>query len=138
MKQGRPAAGPSVVDGLAGSEASKSKLRAVLESIRGEKSVDEICAELGIGRTAFYELRERILEAALAEGEPKPAGRPPHLPPDPRDTELAELRERVKWLQYEVRIAHVREEIMLGMPEVFLPFQQAAKKKTDRDKGKRS
>ncbi len=136
MKRGRPAEGPSVVDGLEGSEAAKSKLRAILESMRGEKSVEEICAELGIGKTAFYELRTRILEAALAEGEPKPAGRPPHLPPDTRETELARLRDEVKWLRLQMRIAHVREEIMLGMPEVFEPLKRAGKKNTRPDKGK--
>jgi len=120
MKRGRPAEGPKMVEKLTGSGEARPKLRVVLEVVAGEKTVEEACEELGIGRTAFYELRDRLLLAALAEGEPKPVGRPKNLEPAPiAEAEAARLKAENKRLRVELEVAYVREELRLGMPQLF-------------------
>jgi hypothetical protein len=46
--------------------------------------------------------------------------------------EIERLKREKKELLTELEIAHVREEIMLAMPEVFEPAKKAAEKKTMR------
>jgi transposase-like protein len=51
--------------------AAEEKMAIVLEGIKGQKSVAEICREHQISQTLFYRWRDRFLEAAqrgLANG----------------------------------------------------------------------
>ncbi len=133
MKRGRPVEGAKVVDDMDGSQEAKRKVRAVLQSLAGERPVDEICAELGIGKTAFYELRARVLQAALSGSEPKPAGRPAYLAP-PGQAEIGKLKAEIDRLRLDLEVAHVREEIMLAMPQVFEPLKKKLGKRKRRGK----
>ena len=115
--------GPQVVDAMEGSEDAKKKLKAVLEAVVGEKQIDDLCAELGIGKTAFYELRNRLLQAALEESEPKQPGRP-RQELSPEQAENERLRAEVEKLRMDLEVAYVREEIMLAMPHLFEPLKK--------------
>lgn len=112
---GRHAKGPEIVEGVPGSDEAKRRVRVVLETIGGRRSVESACSELGIGSTRFEELRTECLRGAVAALEPKPIGRPPGevLPVDPV---VASLREENERLKVELATSHAREELAIGLP----------------------
>jgi hypothetical protein len=120
MGRGRPAAGPKMVDKLEGTDEAKKRLRVVLETVSGSKDVATACEELGLSKTAFFALRKRVLQASLDDLEPKPVGRPAQKLSE-HDEELARLKEQNEKLLTDLKIAHVREELLLTMPEVVRP-----------------
>jgi len=128
MSRGRPVKGPKMVEDLEGSGDAKKRLRLILETVSGEKDVSSACDELGIGKSAFFELRARVLQATLENLEPKSAGRPRREVSE-EQVEIEELKKENQELMTELKIAHVREEIMLAMPEVFEPAKKAAAEK---------
>ncbi len=123
MSRGRPAKGPKLVEDLEGSGDAKARLKAILETINGEKGVAEACAELGIGKSAFHELRTKAMQKLLSDLEPKPAGRP-RKEVSEEQTEIDRLKSENEKLLNKLEIAHVREELMLAMPEVFDPAKE--------------
>lgn len=128
MSRGRPAKGTKMVEDLEGSGDAKKRLRVILETVSGQKDVSAACDELGIGKSAFFELRSRVLQATLENLEPRSAGRPRREVSD-EQAEIEKLQKENQELMTELKIAHVREEIMLAMPEVFEPAKKAAEKK---------
>jgi len=116
------------VERLEGTEEAKRRLRVILETVSGQRDVADACEELGIGKTAFFELRKRVLQTSLADLEAKPVGRPAKETPE-RDAEVARLEEENERLRLDLEISQVREEIALAMPEVFLPSPSDTKKK---------
>jgi hypothetical protein len=124
----RPVQGPEVVERLEGSDEAKRRLKVVLETISGERSVAEACEELCIGKSAFYELRGRVLQASLEDLEPKPVGRP-RKEVSEEETEIDRLKRENLKLREDLEVSHVREEIALAMPEVFEPAREAEKKR---------
>jgi transposase-like protein len=116
-----------MVEGLSGSEVAKRRLKLVLETISGELKVIEACERLGISKTAFFELRSRVLQASVEELEPKPVGRPRNET-SAEQVEVQRLEQENKELRENLEIAHVREEIMLAMPEVFEPGREEKKR----------
>jgi len=142
MSRGRPIEGPKLVERLEGSVDAKRRLRVILQTVAGELTVAEACAELGIGKTAFFELRGRVLQTSLADLEPKAVGRPRQEAPA-EEAELERLKQENQRLLDDLEIAHVREEIALAMPEVFEPLREKkrsskAVKKPQPGKRKRS
>ena len=111
----RNPSGPEMVEKLDGSDEAKKRLRIVLETIRGARTVEDACAQLGIKPTRFEELRKQALEGALAALEAKPIGRPP-VSPIVENSNEARLREEVQQLKQQVLLAHVREELAIGLP----------------------
>jgi len=132
--------GTKIVDRLDGSREAKKRMRAILQTVSGEKSVEEVCAELGIGKTAFHELRNRVIQAGLADLEPKPVGRPAREVP-PEQAEVDRLKAESERLRDDLEVAYVREELALAMPEVFDPGKKTphagAGKRRDRNRRKR-
>ena len=127
----RPGKGPMMAQNMDGSQEARRRLQVILETISGAKSVTDACEELDIGKTAFFDLRNRVLQASVDELEPRPAGRP-GKEVTPEEQEIARLKSENDELRDNLKIAHVREEIMLAMPEVFDPDR--AQKKSDRPK----
>ena len=143
MARGRPSAGPRLADKLDGSERARRRLRVILETVAGERTVSEACDELGISESAFYGLRSKVLSSALESLEPKPAGRK-----RPEKTvageRIEELEAEVDRLQLHLRASQTREELALVMPHILKPREDTpaaeSKKKTsltDRKKAKR-
>lgn len=112
---GRHPAGPEYVEQLEGSEQAKHRLRVVLETLAGRCGIGEAAEMLGISEQRVHQLREEALQAALAELEPKPAGRRPK-PAAGEDSER--LRQQVTELEKELRAARVRESIALVFPKL--------------------
>ena len=117
MSRGRPAKGIGHVDGLDGPEEQKRRLRVILATLTGERSVAEACALLELSEARFHELRQQALAAALAGLDPGPSGRPRRQPEAP-PTRVGELEDEVRRLRIELQAARVRTEIALVMPQL--------------------
>jgi len=127
MPAGRPVKGPEMVDDLEGSDEAKRRMRVILETLAGQRTILDACLELGIGKSAFHELRKRVLQAALTDVEPRPSGRPA-AQPDPGTAEVERLKSENDRLRTSLEVAHVREEILLAMPDVFDPGRKTGEK----------
>jgi hypothetical protein len=115
-KAGRPALGVERVDRLDGEADDKQRLKLILETVTGAKSVEEACAELDVAPSHFHRLRERALAGALNALAPKPMGRPAKAPEaTDREKQLARELQEVK---IDLRAAQIREELALLMPHV--------------------
>jgi hypothetical protein len=112
------------VDSLDLSEEAKRRLRLVLETLTGERGVEEACAELTISPARFHVIRRQALEGAGLRLEPRAAGRPPR--PE-EDAEKAALLARVRELRQELDVARIRTEIALVMPHVVRPPSEGKK-----------
>ena len=114
---GRKPDGPNLADRLEGPDESKRRLKVILETISGQRTIADAAAAIGVGEARFHELRNHVLQAALGALEPKPAGRPaqPRSEPDPK---VAELEAQVRELDLELRASQVREQIALTMPHI--------------------
>ena len=113
----RPPEGPNLADRLEGPEDAKRRLKVILETISGTKSIADAAAEIGVGAARFHELRKEVLEAALLALEPKPAGRP-RAESDQPDPRVAELEAQIGDMTIELKASHVREQIALTMPHL--------------------
>ena len=113
--RGRYPAGPEYVEQLYGSAQAKRRAKIILETVTGALRVQEACRVLNLSEQRFGQLRQELLQAAVASMEARPAGRPRAEAEDP---ELAALQEQVVALQDELGAAAVRAEIALTLPEV--------------------
>jgi hypothetical protein len=121
--------GSELVNNLEGSEAAKIRMKIILDTLSGELSVDEACAKLGIKKTAFHELRKRVLQTAVNDLEPKAAGRPANTPEE--EKELERLRHENFELKFAIRGTQLREELALYFPTlVKRAREEKSKKKT--------
>jgi len=114
--RGRKTSGPELVEGAEGSEAAKTRLKAILEAITGGKTIAEASASVGMGEAMFHRLKTRVIQAAVESLEPRPLGRIPAALVE--RTEAEELAERVKKLERELKAAEVRAEIAVAMPHL--------------------
>jgi len=117
MGQGRKPSGSKVVERLDGSELAKDRLRVILDSLAGKKSIEEACQELGIGQAAFFKLRTRALSETMASLEPRPMGRPRKERKE-EEEQVEALEKEVMRLKLELEAAWLREEIALAMPHL--------------------
>ena len=119
---GRKPLGAAHVDQLTGSPLAKERLRWILQTMRGERTVEEACRALSIGPSRFHAMRNRWLQRAVGLLEPRRAGRPPKTETPPAlqaDAErLAALAEENEQLQQHVVAAEVREQLARVMPHV--------------------
>jgi len=113
----RPPDGLKHVDRLNGPEGSKRRLRAILETLIGERTVSEACEALGVSEARFHELRRRALEGALSGLKPGRPGRP-SKPPTATPTRVEQLEHDMEDLRMELWAAEIREEIALTMPHL--------------------
>lgn len=121
-RRGRPSMGPDVVNHLEGSPEAKARLKAILETMAGKKTVEEVCEELGISESRFFQLRDRTMADALGSLEPRPMGRPAEKPLEAG--EEAKLREENGRLRMELEAARIREELAVLMPHVLKKKRQ--------------
>jgi transposase len=105
------------VDPLEGPNADKRRLRIILETVAGERSVKEACEQLGVSEARFHVLRRQALQAALDGLAPGVAGRP-RKADAPESTRVQELKQEVAELKVDLQAALVRTEIALTMPHL--------------------
>jgi len=135
-RRGRKPTGTNLLEHLEGSEHAKARLKAILETLSGQRSIPEVCEELGIRESMFHRVRSEVLQTALDRLEPRPLGRPP-LQPLPQDLRVAELEAESLRLEVELRAAEVRRELAeqlprLAKPQNINPASEPGKKTTRR------
>ena len=106
----RPNKGLDHIDGLQGDRTEKHRLRCILSTLLGLRSVAEVCIELAIGRTYFAMLRVRVLQACLDALAARPTGRPRRVPVEVQQ-EIAAMRQRIAELEQENRLLNARLEL---------------------------
>jgi hypothetical protein len=109
-RTGRKPTGPALVQHLEGSGRAKQRLEVILATIAGQMTIDQACSRLGIKPAMFCRLRTEVLEAGLARLEPRPMGRPRHVP-TPEELRCAELSHELERLRSELKISEVREDV---------------------------
>ena len=114
---GRRPLGIDLVEGMVGPPQAKERLMAVLESLSGEGTIAELAHICGVGRSRFYELRDRALYGALSALLPDRPG-PRASVPDARDEEIAELEAQIEELRMQLVAQRVRTELAVVMPHV--------------------
>ena len=118
MARGRPPSGPEIVEGMEGSPGAKARLRVILETIAGTKTIPQACMELGIGEAAFHKLRTRFLQEAMLGLEPRPVGRRPRESSEEKER-VQVLMDEIKALRKDLTAALVREEIAVALPHLY-------------------
>lgn len=118
--------GPKHARKVEASARAQKRLQAILETLSGDKTVAEVCTELGINEARFHVIRKQALQAAAERLEPQPTGRPPKVE-DARDVHIADLKAELQRKDVELRAAEVRVELALAMPDV---LSSRAPKKT--------
>jgi hypothetical protein len=116
-RRGRKPTGANLVERLEGSERAKTRLKAILETLSGQRSIPDACAELGIQESMFHRVRSEVLQTALDRLEPRPLGRPSQAPPA-EELRLAEMEEENLRLQVELKAAEVRRELAEKLPRL--------------------
>jgi hypothetical protein len=130
-KRGRRVEGAGAVTGMQGSEGAKERLEVILETMAGNLTIEEACAKLSIGRSAFYELRQKALTYALEALEPGLPGRP-RLAGNEEDERVTELEEEVRGLRINLEASRIREELAIAMPHLLDNKHKKTKKKKKR------
>ncbi len=95
----------------------KARLRAIVETLTGERSVDEACTRLGIQRAYFQELRHKALQGALEALMPQQPGRRPRTQ-SVSAAELESLRQAKSDLEEELVAMAVRVQLAMAMPRL--------------------
>jgi len=140
-RRGRKPTGTNLLEHLEGSERAKARLKAILETLSGERSIPEVCEELGIQESMFHRVRSEVLQTALDRLEPRPLGRPSR-PASPQDLLIVELEEEKLHLQLELKAAEVRRELAEKLPRLaksqnINPATEPGKKTTSRPQKRR-
>jgi hypothetical protein len=128
-RRGRKPLGAQLVDRLEGSEHAKARLKVILETFSGQRTIPDACDELGIQESMFHRVRSEVLQTALGRLEPRPLGRPPHTP-SPQDEGWAKLEEENQDLRAELRAAEIRRELAETLPRLNRPATGPGKKTT--------
>ena len=116
-RRGRKPTGVNLVEHLEGSQGAKGRLKAIVETLSGQRSIPDVCQELGIHDSMFHRLRTEVLQTALDRLEPRPLGRPPQ-PPLPQEERVGALEAEVLRLQMELKAAEVRRELAEKLPRL--------------------
>jgi hypothetical protein len=109
-RMGRPPQGAKLVDRLEGSSLAKDRLRAIISSLTGESSAIDAARSIDCNEARFHALRTRTLQEMLTGLEPRRPGRKPKQI-DPKDEEIARLRNELDRAQHAVRALGVRLEL---------------------------
>jgi transposase-like protein len=136
MARGRPPKGPRIVDDLDGSEHAKKRLKIILETLTGERGIDEACEVLGVSRAAFNKMRSKWLESAVSSLEPKPSGRPAKTVSE-EQKRIADLEAELAEMRMHIVGAQIREEIALAMPHLLVDKPGVGKKKAGKKRKKK-
>lgn len=118
MRMGRKPDPAALVTALSGSDPTKRRLLLFLETLSGQRSVAEACAELDICESRFYAQRAEWLEASINLLEPGAPGRPAKCEPAPDPAELRAMRSHIRQLEARLAAAEVRSELACLLPRV--------------------
>ena len=126
---GRPPLGPRLVDALEIPEDTQKKLRLILETIAGQKSLADAAQELCISETRFHVIRQEALLGAAAALEPGTPGRPLATRTISTD-ELDKMRRDIVDLKASMAASEIREEIAVLMPHLLRRGKKTNRRRT--------
>jgi len=132
-KRGRPIKGIEHVEDLNASDDAKLKLKTVMATLTGEKSIEEACEELGVEKSAFFKMRDRALVGALHGLEPKQVGRPRKEKTTDQER-IEDLEEELQEMRIDLEAAYLREELAVAMPHVLISKEERLAKEKARKK----
>jgi hypothetical protein len=130
MTRGRRPDWDRALAGLEGSSQAKARLRALLSTFSGQRTLAEAAIEMGLSERRLHRLRLEMLQAALAGLEPLPVGRPRRTAA--ADTQTALLKAQVQELRLDLHAARIREEIALITPQLLTRSKRARATATHR------
>lgn len=116
-RAGRKPSGTKLLDKFTASARAQARMRAILQTLSGQQTIPEACAELGIGEAMFHRVRDQALEAGLEALEAKPMGRP-RTASTVQPSEVAALEQEKKDWKIALHTAEVRAEIAQSMPHL--------------------
>jgi hypothetical protein len=119
-RRGRKPTGANLLERLEGSERAKIRLKVILQTLSGQRTIPDACEELGIQESMFHRVRSEVLQTALNRLEPRPLGRPLRQQ-SPHDLRVAELEEENLRLHVELKAAEVRRELAEKLPRLARP-----------------
>jgi hypothetical protein len=117
---------------LDGADDGKRRLKIILETISGEKTIEQACEELHVSPSRFHELRREALQAALDGLMPGAAGRPKHGDAAVDPDHVKAIQTENEHLKEELLASYTRTEIALAMPHLLTPKARAQVKKKAR------
>ena len=138
MGRGRPGKGLGHVDGLEGPEATKARMRLIVQTLAGEVTVKEAAKTLGISASRFAALRQEVMQDWLDVMAPGTPGRPPKTEEPIEPSEVEALRKQVKELILDLQVAHARTELAITMPHVLKDVKEAEAEKGGPGKKRRT
>lgn len=116
MPGGRPPLGLKLVERTAGTRDAKTRLRTLIETLTGERSVSSACEILKINEAAFHKLRDRFLQESVEGLEKRKPGVKPKYSPEAKE-ELEAKERQIKKLEHDLARSRVRTEIALATTE---------------------
>jgi len=116
MPAGRPPERTNLVEKTAGSPVAKTRLRVILETLSGERTMQSACDELEISPAMFYKLRARFLQEEVEGLERRTPGVKPRHQSE-AGAEIKEMNKRIDELESELHLSRIREEIALVVKE---------------------
>jgi transposase-like protein len=116
---GRPPRGPRLVDRLDLSTSAAERLKLIVETLSGTRTVKEASEMLGITESRFHAIRQTALEAAGLSLEPQAPGRPPTAHPE-QDQRIEDLERRNSELTVALEAMRLREEIAAIAPHLLV------------------
>lgn len=125
---GRKPTGTKLLDKFTASAQAQARMRAILETVSGQKTIPDASAELGIGEAMFHRIRAAAMQAALVSLEPKPMGRP-RTATTATSSDAAALEQENQDLKIALRTAEVRAEIAGSMPHLLTRKGRSGKKR---------
>lgn len=99
-----------LVDRTRASRAARDRLKVILHTLGGTRSVEEGCRRLNVKRTRFQDLRRRMIEFAAWGLEERAVGRPACAEEAEPEVETA-LRARVFELEHELLLLEAQFDI---------------------------
>jgi hypothetical protein len=126
---GRKPQGVNLLHPLSGSDLAKRRMTLFLQTLSGETSVVQACAELNICESRFYGQRAEWLQESLALLEPRPSGRPAKMPATATPEEVRALRTQLRETEARAAALAVQAELA-GTLGARLPSCKAVKKTT--------
>ena len=120
---GRPPLGLELVNRTHGTKRAKARLKVILQTLTGERSLRSACQALGLEETAFHKLRNGFLQKCIDDLERQRPGRKPVLK-SAEATRIETLERELLRAQQTIEVLELREEISQVMPQILKPRQK--------------
>jgi hypothetical protein len=117
------------VDHMDASAVARERLKVIVATLVGQCRLHEACAQLSISEPRLQQLRQQLLQGALASLEPGKAGRPARVP-SAAERRVLQLEAELAALRRDYQAALVRAEINAVLPQVSQQTADAEKKTT--------